>query len=184
MFSAAGASFLLPFLPMTPVQILLTNGVYDISQLGIPSDNVDREALIKPRHWDINFIKKYMLFFGPMSSLYDFLTFGILWYVFNARGALFQTGWFMESIMTEILVVFVIRTARTPFWSSRPSKTLLLTCSALVTIALVIPYSPFAASLGFAAPPMTLFVSICALVGTYLLLIETMKKKFLARYGV
>jgi Mg2+-importing ATPase len=184
MFSAAGASFFLPFLPMTPVQILLTNGLYDVSQLGIPTDNVDRESLLKPRHWNIGFIKNYMLFFGPLSSLYDFLTFAILLFVFHANSALFQTGWFIESVMTEILVVFVIRTARTPFFKSKPSKTLLITCFSLIATALCIPFSPFAHSLGFVALPLNLFVTLIALVITYLTLVEFMKHKFLARYSL
>ncbi|HZE86774.1 MAG TPA: magnesium-translocating P-type ATPase, partial [Methylomirabilota bacterium] len=108
MFSAAFSSFFLPFLPMTSLQILLTNTLYDVAQIALPSDNVDHASLVKPRHWDIRFIKDYMLFFGPLSSVYDFLTFGILLFVFHARGAVFQTGWFVESLATEILVVFVI----------------------------------------------------------------------------
>lgn len=184
MFSAAGASFFLPFLPMTPVQILLTNGMYDLSQLGIPTDNVDKESLLKPRHWNINFIRNYMMFFGPISSLYDFLTFGILIVVFHAQGALFQTGWFIESIMTEILVVFVIRTARVPFFKSSPSKILFLTCFTLIGVALSIPYSPLAASLGFVVPSLALFSTLIVLVLTYLTLVEFMKQKFLARYSL
>ncbi len=132
MFSAAGASFFLPFLPMTPAQILLTNGLYDLSQLSIPTDNVDAESLLKPRHWNIDFIKDYMIFFGPVSSVFDFLTFGVMLFFFQAHGALFQTGWFIESMMTEILVVFVIRTSRTPFFMSRPSKWLLGACLGIV----------------------------------------------------
>ncbi|HET9947148.1 MAG TPA: magnesium-translocating P-type ATPase, partial [Patescibacteria group bacterium] len=119
MFSAAGASFFLAFLPMTPLQILLTNGLYDFSQTTIPSDNVDKESLKKPRHWDIKFLRDYMIFFGPISSLFDFVTFGIMIFVFHASHALFQTGWFVESVATEILVIFVIRTSRSPFFLSR-----------------------------------------------------------------
>jgi Mg2+-importing ATPase len=104
MFSAAGASFFLPFLPMAPLQILLTNSLYDLSQITIPTDNVDPESLLKPRHWNIGFIKYYMLFFGPISSLYDFITFGMMLLIFHAHGPLFQTGWFVESLATEILV--------------------------------------------------------------------------------
>jgi len=129
---------------MTPVQILLTNGLYDVSQLSIPSDNVDPESLLKPRHWNINFIKNYMVFFGPLSSLFDFATFGVMLYIFHARGPLFQTGWFIESIATEILVVFVIRTARTPFFFSRPGKWLLITCLSLTLIGMLLPFTPLA----------------------------------------
>ncbi len=182
MFSAAGASFLLPFLPMTPVQILLTNGLYDLSQLSIPTDNVDMESLVKPRHWDIHFIRNYMVFFGPISSLYDFLTFGIMLYVFHARGALFQTGWFIESMATEILVVFVIRTSRTPFFLSKPSKWLLGTCIGIVFVSLLIPFSPLANALGFLTPPPLYFLILIILVSTYLFLVEILKKRFLAKY--
>ena len=182
MFSAAGASFFLPFLPMTPVQILLTNSLYDVSQLTIPSDNVDPESLIKPRHWNIDFIKKYMLFFGPLSSIYDFLTFGVMWYFFHARGALFQTGWFIESIATEILVVFVIRTARTPFYKSKPGKWLAITCIGIVGIGIILPFTPLAITLGFVTPPPIYFIILILLVTTYLFLVETVKNSFLKKY--
>ena len=181
MFSAAGASFFLPFLPMTPAQILLTNGLYDFSQIGIPSDNVDPEALLKPKHWNINFIKRYMLFFGPLSSLFDFATFGILYFGFQARGALFQTGWFIESIATQILVVFVIRTFRTPFFFSKPSWQLLSACIALVGVAVGIPFTPLGATLGFVKPPLAYFLVLILLVASYLLLVETVKNIFLKK---
>lgn len=182
MFSAAGASFFLPFLPMMPVQILLTNGLYDISQLTIPSDNVDHESLVKPRHWNIDFIKNYMMFFGPVSSIYDFLTFGIMLFIFHAGSILFQTGWFIESLATEILVVFVIRTARTPFYKSRPSVWLMLTCLTIVGVGILLPFTPIGATLGFVAPPPLYFGILILLVTTYLLLIETIKSFFLKKY--
>ena len=181
MFSAAGASFFLPFLPMTPAQILLTNGLYDISQTGIPADNVDPEALLKPKHWNINFIKQYMLFFGPLSSLFDFATFGIMYFGFHARGGQFQTGWFIESMATQILVVFVIRTFRSPFILSKPSLQLLLTCIAVVGIAVVIPFMPLGASLGFAQPPLAYFGALVVLVISYLFLVELVKNIFLKK---
>jgi len=184
MFSAAGASFFLPFLPMTPVQILLTNGLYDMSQLTIPTDNVDPESLIKPRHWNINFIRNYMIFFGPISSLYDFLTFGVMYFLFKARGPLFQTGWFIESMATEILVIFVIRTSRTPFFLSRPSKWLLVACVGIVGMSLLIPFSPLAAQLGFVTPPPLYFIILIALVSTYLLLVGTLKQIFLKKFSL
>jgi Mg2+-importing ATPase len=184
MFSAAGASFFLPFLPMTSAQILLTNGLYDISQTSIPTDNVDPESLLKPKHWDIAFIKKYMIFFGPLSSLFDFLTFGILLFVFHARGSLFQTGWFIESMATQILVVFVIRTSRSPFFRSKPSIQLLVTCLILACIALVIPFTPLASALGFVPPPPLYFGILMVLVTAYLILIEAVKKVFLQKYSL
>lgn len=182
MFSAAGASFFLPFLPMTPVQILLTNGLYDISQTTIPSDNVDPESLVKPRHWNIDFIKNYMLFFGPLSSIFDYITFGIMLLMFHARGSFFQTGWFIESIATEILVVFVIRTTRTPFFRSRPSKWLFFTCLGLTGLGVLLPFTPLAKQLGFIIPPTAYFVVLIFLIIAYLILVETVKSLFLRRF--
>ncbi len=181
MFSAAGASFFLPFLPMTPAQILLTNGLYDVSQISIPSDNVDAEALLKPKHWNINFIKRYMIFFGPLSSLFDFATFGILYFGFHARGALFQTGWFIESMATQILVVFVIRTFRSPFFLSKPSPQLLVTCLALIALAIGIPFTSFGATLGFMVPPPGYFIALVLLVMAYVFLVEMVKSIFLRK---
>lgn len=172
MFSAAGASFVLPFLPMTASQILLTNAFYDISQLSIPTDNVDPENLAKPRGWDIKLIKRFMLFFGPISSIYDFLTYGVMIFVFKAQGALFQTGWFIESLVTEILVVFVIRTNRVPFLRSRPSFPLAATCISVVAVGLIIPFSPLAKVLGFVSPPPLYFGILIVLTLTYLGLVE------------
>lgn len=184
MFSAAGASFFLPFLPMTPVQILLTNGLYDISQMSIPSDNVDGESLIKPRHWNINFIKNYMIFFGPLSSIFDYATFGVMFFVFHARNSLFQTGWFIESVITEILIVFVIRTARTPFFLSRPSKWLTLTCLCMAGVGVILPFTPLAGQLGFVVPPPLYFAILVLLTATYLFLVELVKNVFLKRYSL
>jgi Mg2+-importing ATPase len=184
MFSAAGASFLFPFLPMTPLQILLTNGLYDLSQTTIPSDNVDEESLVKPRHWNIKFIKHYMLFFGPLSSIYDFLTFSVMLFVFHARGALFQTGWFIESLATEILVVFVIRTARRPFFLSKPSLWLTITSLGIVLLGMILPFTPLAKTLGFMAPPPLYFLILILLVGTYLFLVETVKTHFLEKFNL
>lgn len=184
MFSAAGASFFLPFLPMTPVQILLTNGIYDISQLSIPSDNVDAESLVKPRHWNIDFIKNYMIFFGPLSSIFDFATFSIMLFIFHAKDSLFQTGWFIESVATEILVVFVIRTARTPFFFSRPGKWLILTCLSLTLVGMTLPFTPFAAHLGLVIPPLRYFGILIVLIAAYLFLVESIKNVFLKKFSL
>ncbi len=184
MFSAAGASFFLPFLPMTPAQILLTNGLYDLSQTSIPSDNVDPEALLKPRHWDIEFIKRYMLFFGPLSSLFDFITFGTLLFVFHAQGKLFQTGWYIESIATQILIVFVIRTFRTPFFFSKPSKQLFITCTALAVVGLSLPFIPLIArTVGFVPLPLNYFLLLIVIVGIYLTCVELVKDAFLKKFN-
>ena len=184
MFSAAGASFFLSFLPMTPVQILLTNGMYDLSQTTIPSDNVDAESLLRPRHFDIKFLKNYMLFFGPISSLFDFLTFGIMLFIFHARTSMFQTGWFVESIATEILVIFVIRTSRTPFFKSRPSIWLLGAALLIVGTGLVLPFSPLAKDLGFVLLPPLYFIVLLLLVGLYLTIVEFVKNFFLKKYSL
>lgn len=183
MFSAAGASFFLPFLPMLPSQILLNNTLYDISQISIPTDNVDPESLRKPRHWDIKFIKYYMLFFGPISSIYDFLTFGMMLWVFHADQALFQTGWFVESLATQVLVVFIIRTTRVPFYKSRPSKWLTATCLSVVAVGLLLPFTPLASGLGFTPLPPVFFLFLGLLVGTYLLLVMFLRGRFLNKFS-
>ena len=141
MFSAAGASIFLKFLPMLPSQILLNNLLYDTSQLAIPTDNVDPELVAQPTRWDIGFIRQFMLIFGPISSIFDFLTFGIMLWVFHAGPALFQTGWFVESLATQTLVIFVIRTRRVPFFRSRPSVPLALAAVGIITIGAVLPYT-------------------------------------------
>lgn len=171
MLSAAGASAFLPFLPMSPSQILLNNSLYDISQISIPTDNVDLESLRKPRHWDISSIRRYMLFFGPISSIYDFLTFGMMLWIFHANQPMFQTGWFVESLATQMLVIFIIRTARQPFYKSRPGKWLVMTCLGVVGTGLLLPFTPIADSLGFVPLPPLYFLCLLALVGTYLLLV-------------
>ena len=183
-FSAAGASFFLPFLPMLPTQILLTDGLYALSQVTIPSDNVDDEELRKPRQWNIKFIKYYMLFFGPISSVYDFLTFGLMLFVFHAQGSMFQTGWFVESLATEVLVIFVIRTSRTPFYKSRPGKWLTATCLGVVALGLALPYSPLAAGFGFVPLPLPYFAALIAIVLSYLALVAVLKNLFLRRFTI
>jgi len=181
MFSVAGVSFVLPFLPMLPKQILLTNIMYDFSQMAIPADEVDAEDLIKPQGWEVDKIKKYMFFYGPISSLYDFATYGIMYWVFSARNGLFQTGWFVESLITQILVVFVIRTSRTPFWKSRPSLALVLGCLGILAVAVVIPYLKVGKAIGFVPLPPGYFVVLLILAATYLGLVEVVKAKVLKR---
>ena len=178
MFSAAGASVLLPFLPMTPTQILLNNLLYDVSEMTIPTDRVDEELLQRPAHWDMRFIRRFMLFFGPISSVFDFLTFGVMLWVFHATHSLFQTGWFVESLATQTLVIFVIRTRRVPFIRSRPSRPLLLASLACAGIGAVIPFTPLAALFGFSPLPLPFFAILLAMVATYLLLAELGKARF------
>src|SRR5205823_8057039 len=138
MFSRAAASAFLPFLPMLPTQILLNNFLYDLAQVTIPTDNVDPSFIRKPRHWNIKLIRDFMIYIGPISSIYDFLTFYAMLVVFKANEALFHTGWFVESLATQTLVLFVIRTAGNPL-RSRPSKPLTITTIAVVLTGVVLP---------------------------------------------
>jgi len=178
MFSAAGASLFLSFLPMLPSQILLNNLLYDASELTIPTDDVDEELLARPEHWDIRFIRRFMSFFGPISSLYDFLTFGVMLWVFHAHASLFRSGWFVESLATQALVVFVIRTRRVPFVRSRPSRPLLATTLLVVAIGMALPFSPLASVLGFRALPPLFFGILVGMIATYLALAELGKAWF------
>jgi Mg2+-importing ATPase len=178
MFSAAGASMFLPFLPMLPSQVLLNNLLYDTSQLAIPTDNVDAEQLRRPSHWDIAFIRRFMFYFGPFSSLFDFATFGIMAWGFHAGPAMFRSGWFVESLATQTLIIFAIRTKRVPFFRSRPSLALTLAALAVVTVGTLLPGSPLGHMLGFQALPRAFFAALCLLVVTYLALIEAGKWAF------
>ena len=179
MFSAAGASLFLSFLPMLPTQILLNNLLYDVSELTIPTDNVDEELLARPSQWDIGMIRRFMGFFGPISSLYDFLTFAVMLKVFDAGPTLFRSGWFVESLATQTLVIFVIRTRRVPFFRSRPSTPLLVTTIACAAVAVAIPYIPFIAEpLGFTSLPPAFLAVLVVMVITYLALAELGKSIF------
>ena len=181
MFSAAVASAFLKFLPMLPSQILLNNLLYDTSQLAIPSDNVDPEELARPSHWDVAFIRQFMIFFGPISSLFDFATFGVLIGVFHAHAELFRSGWFVESLATQTLVIFVIRTRRRA-WRSRPSRGLIASAIAVVAVGALLPVSPARHALGFAMPSLGLYLVIAIMVVVYLALVEAMKHRFFARH--
>lgn len=172
MVSAAAASVVLPFLPMTPVQFLLNDILYDISQTSIPTDNVDADQLLMPRNWDLNYIKRFMILFGAIGTIYDFLTFAVMYFVFHARGSLFQTGWFATSFITEVLVVFVIRTRKIPFWRSVPSWPFLVTCLGVVAIGLYLPFSPFSNYFGFTPLPVLYFGFLLGITLTYLIFVE------------
>jgi Mg2+-importing ATPase len=154
--SMALASAVLPFLPMLPVQILLNNFLYDFSQLTIPTDNVDATYTARPRKWDTGTIQRFMFGLGPISSVFDFLTFGIMLFAFNAGPELFRAGWFIESLATQTMVIFVIRTPGNPF-KSRPSKPLLVTVIAAVLAGLAVVVTPLAGVLGFAPLPPAFF---------------------------
>jgi Mg2+-importing ATPase len=182
MFSAAGASLFLTFLPMLPSQILLNNLLYDTSQLAIPTDGVDPEQVARPTRWDVSFIRRFMIFFGPISSVFDFLTFAVMLWVFHAGPALFRSGWFVESLATQTLVIFAIRTRRIPFFRSHPSMPLLLAALAVVTAGAVLPATPLARILGFRPLPELFFLALILMVAAYLLLIELGKYWFYRSY--
>ncbi|MBI5626450.1 MAG: magnesium-translocating P-type ATPase, partial [Nitrosomonadales bacterium] len=171
MFSMAGATLFLAFLPMLPAQILLNNLLYDVSELPIPMDSVDNSSLSHPRHWDTTFIRNFMWVVGPVSSVFDFLMFFILLKVFDAGEMLFHTGWFIESIATQVLVIFIIRTRGNPF-KSRPAIALTLTSTLVVLIAAALPFTPFASHLGFVAPPPLFYVILPVIVLCYLTTVE------------
>lgn len=177
MFSMAGAALVLPFLPMLPMQILLNNLLYDASQIALPGDRVDAEAVGHPRRWNIRFIRSFMVHLGPLSSVFDLLTFGLLLGVFHASAGLFRTGWFLESLWTQTLVVFVIRTRFAP-WLSRPSRGLVASVGVVLAIALALPYSPLAPYLGFEPLPPLLVLAILAMTVLYLALAEGVKRAF------
>lgn len=178
MFSAAAASIFLPFLPMLPMQILFMNLLYDVANMTLPTDNVDEEFTKLPKRWDIGFLRKFTLFFGPFSSLYDFLTYGIMLFIFGASASLFQSGWFVESFWTEVLVIFVIRTRRIPFLTSRPGKWLTILTLASVAFGTIVPFTILGDFLGFTALPTEYWILLILMVATYLLLVDAGKVFF------
>ena len=177
MFSMAGATLILPFLPMLPVQILLNNLLYAVSEMPIPMDEVDTEITERPEHWDMRFIRNFMLVLGPVSSIFDFLTFGLLLLVFHANEALFQTGWFIESLATQVLVIFVLRTRRNPL-RSRPHPLLAATSIVVVVVAILLPFTPLGAWFGFVPPSAAFLFAIAGLTLSYLLLAQGAKSAF------
>jgi Mg2+-importing ATPase len=219
MFSAAAASIFLPFLPMLPIQILFMNLLYDMSNMTIPTDNVDQEYTKQPRSWDIGFVRKYTIFFGPFSSVYDFLTFGIMLFVFGVAAAtvpaaavhvvalhvvrdaaptlhsitshgakvsakaahaaaLFQSAWFVESFWTEVLIMFVIRTRRIPFLTSRPGKWLAVFILGFVAFGTILPFTPFGGFLGMVPLPPEFWLLVVLMTVTYLFLVDAGKVFF------
>jgi Mg2+-importing ATPase len=181
MLSMAAASLFLPFLPMLPLQILLNNFLYDLAQVPIPSDRVDGSYMRKPKRWNIAFIRRFMLLTGPLSSVFDFATFAVMLWVFDAGPALFRTGWFVESLATQTLVIFVIRTADRP-WRSRPSRGLAWGVSACAVAGALLPFTPLAPWLGFTPLPPLFFGFLLAMVVAYLALMEAVKRWFYRRY--
>ena len=178
MLSMAAASVVLPFLPMLPTQILLNNLLYDASEAAIPLDDVDATELERPHDWDNGGIRRFTLIFGSLSSLFDFGTFALLRFGFHADAPLFRTGWFIESMATQVLVIFVLRTRFAP-WRSRPHPGLVLAAVATVALAVSLPFTPLAGTLGFIAPPLYLLASIAGVAVLYLASAELAKRHFL-----
>jgi Mg2+-importing ATPase len=185
MFSVVGASAFLPFLPMLPIQVLGTNLLYDFSQTTIPTDGVDADWLTKPRQWTIGRILRFILFIGPISSIFDYLTFFIMLYVFKCwnNPALFHTGWFVESLFTQTLIIHVIRTNKIPFIQSRASWPLVLTSLAIVVVGAWLTVSPLATTLGFVALPPSFWLFLAAMLLGYALLTQVVKTWFVRRFG-
>jgi Mg2+-importing ATPase len=180
MFSMAGASLLLPFLPLLAPQILLNNFLSDIPSTTIAGDNVDPEWVAKPRRWNTKFIRNYMVLFGLVSSLFDFLAFAVLLFLFRAAPAEFRTGWFVESLLTELVIALVVRT-RHLFFRSRPSTLLLTSTLAMVGITFLLPYLPFHALFGFVPLPVPLMMAMIGLTVLYVAVTEVAKKYFYSR---
>ena len=187
MFSMLGASILLPFLPMLPLQILLNNLLYDFSQAGIPFDHVDPEYLMKPRQWKLPELRRFMFTLGPVSSLFDYLTFAVLWFVFEANSvdqqSLFQTGWFVESLLTQTLIVYIIRTARVPFLQSNPNPLMALITLVVMAIGMALPFSPLGPGLGLEPLPAAYFAWLVLILLAYGCLTQVVKTWFVRRYG-
>ena len=198
MFSVLGASYFLPFLPMAPVQILLNNLLYDFSQIGIPSDNVDREYITAPRKWNITNIRKFMFFIGPISSIFDYLTFFLMLYFYKCAAfsavstalgtkvyleKLFHTGWFVESLLTQTLIVHVIRTRRLPFIKSRASAAMTFTTLSVVAAGIYLPNSRFADYLGFTALPASYWAWLALFLLSYTVITHLVKTWFYSKFG-
>ncbi len=182
MLSMALASVAIPFLPLTPVQVLINNLIYDVSEIGIPLDEVDPAAVTAPHSWSMADIMRFTLIMGPLSSLFDIATFGILRLVYDAPPEIFRTAWFVESMATQILVIFLIRTPR-PVWTSRPHPALAATSLGALALALFVSLGPPAAHFGFATPPIGMMAAIVALIVVYLALAEILKTRAFPRAG-
>jgi Mg2+-importing ATPase len=187
MFSVVGASIFLPFLPMLPLQVLANNLLYDLSQTTIPTDDVDAEWLMKPRKWAIGEIRRFILFIGPISSIFDYVTFFMMLYLFKAwsNDALFHTGWFIESLFTQTLIIHVIRTNKIPFIQSRASLPLILSSLIIVAFGAWLPFSSvLAGALGFVPLPLLYWPLLAAILLCYMVLTQLIKTWFIRRYGI
>jgi P-type Mg2+ transporter len=183
MFSLAGASLFLPFLPMLPIQIILNNFFYDMSQLSIPTDNVDEEYIRKPRPWNIESIKRFMIFIGPLSSIFDFVTFFVFYWIFRTVPAQFQTAWFIESLTTQVLIIYIIRTDKIPFIESRPSMPVVFTTLFIVLMGLTLTLLPVGKFFGFEPLPIKFLLTIYGIVAAYIILTFFAKKKLMKRFN-
>lgn len=185
MFSVLGASLALPFLPMLPIQILTNNLLYDVSQTAIPTDTVDADYLAAPRRWEINNLMRFMLFIGPISSIFDYATFGVMWWVFKAgqNPALFQTGWFVESLLTQTLIIHVIRTNKIPFFQSRASTALILTSLGVAMIGMALPYTRLGTALGMVPLPGLYWPILASFLMAYATLTHLVKTWFIRKWG-
>ncbi|WP_125152501.1 magnesium-translocating P-type ATPase [Clostridium rectalis] len=186
MFSVLGASIFVPFLPMLPIQVLTNNLLYDISQTAIPTDNVDEEWIMKPRKWEVGNIKKFILAIGPISSIFDYTTYFIMLYIFNAwsNPSLFQTGWFLESLFTQTLIIHIIRTNKVPFIESKPSKALVITSLAIMFLGVVLVNSPLASAFGFVKLPMLYYPILFATLLSYVVLTHVIKSWCVKKYNL
>jgi Mg2+-importing ATPase len=186
-FSVLIASAFIPFLPMLPVQLLLQNLIYDISQTVIPFDNVDAEFIEKPQRWDPVDLRRFMIFFGPISSIFDVLTFFVMWHIFGANSAehqtLFQSGWFVEGLLTQTLIVHMIRTKKIPFIQSTAAWPMLLMTTCAVTIGIALPMSPLAPMVGMQALPAGYFVFLILAVVGYMILTQSLKGFYVRKFG-
>jgi len=188
MFSVVGASIFLPFLPMAPIQILTNNLAYDFSQVPIPTDNVDPEQIAKPRPWSIKEITRFILFIGPISSIFDYTTFFMMLYIFGcwdvAKESLFQTGWFVESLLTQTLIIHVIRTYKIPFIQSRASWQLTMTSIVIMIVGIILPFSPLASSLGFQPLPGLYFLLVALTLLGYTILTQIIKSILIKKFWI
>ncbi|MBS1689125.1 MAG: cation transporting ATPase C-terminal domain-containing protein, partial [Bacteroidetes bacterium] len=181
MFSLAGASLILPFLPMLPKQVLLTNFLTDFPFLAVASDNVDEGQLVRPKKWNMKLIRRFMVVFGLHSSIFDFITFYVLYGYFHFKDAAFQSGWFVESVLTQLLILFIMRT-RKPFLKSRPGKWLLIIDIIAFIVTVLLPLSPFAKSLGLTLAHTTEAIAIGSIILLYVITADLLKLLFFKRY--
>eukprot|EP01132_Coremiostelium_polycephalum_P023483 gene23483-27963_t len=186
MFSMLGASAFLPFLPMLPIHLLIQNLLYDISQISIPWDRMDAEFLEKPQKWDAGSISRFMLFIGPISSIFDYATFAVMFFVFKANlpehQSLFQTGWFVEGLLSQTLIVHMIRTRKIPFIQSWATAPVIALTTAVMLVGIAIPFTPFAHLIKLQALPLSYFPWLAAILTGYCLLTQLVKNWFIKRF--